>query len=72
MDGDDRPRETYVDRETVVDTDGDGRPDRAVRETYVDRDADGVPDDRRDRDGDRPENDRPSLKERLTGRPDNR
>jgi hypothetical protein len=69
LDGDDHSRETYVDRETVVDTDGDGRADRAVRETSVDRDGDGVAD---DREGGRPDKDRPSLKERLTGRPDNR
>lgn len=89
LDGDDQGRQTYVDRETVVDSDGDGRADSVVRETSVDRDGDGVPDDREggphrlkdrlsgdradDTDGDRPDTDRrPSLKERLTGRPDNR
>jgi hypothetical protein len=48
-----------VDRRTVVVRDGDGYADPTVREeTYVDGDSNGV------------EDRKPSLKERLTGRPD--
>jgi F0F1-type ATP synthase membrane subunit b/b' len=57
-------RETVVDRQTVVDRDGDGYADETVQQTYVDRDGDGVADDEERGGGLR------RLKDRLTGRVD--